>query len=275
MYPEYQFIQHHEYRLPYQVFGNGENLLFAFHGFGKTSDDFKEYAKTIGATYTIIAFDFFYHGPHSIDLNTPLPPISNSNLAGILEKLMWDNKKVNCSLLGYSLGGRLVLGLIHKIPNRIQNVFLIAPDGLRTGLMQRFVSGSEIGKKVGFQVVKNPTFSKSIAKLATQVGILSKKKGLFVISNLESKDFRLRAIRTWLILKQFSIHQKLVIKYLNNRPINIDLIFGKYDKIIPSNLGLNLKSKLKKNSSFHEIEAGHSLLYKVDEISKIINSRPL
>jgi hypothetical protein len=31
----------------------------------------------------------------------------------MIEKLLWEKKKVRCSLLGYSQGGRIVLGQVH------------------------------------------------------------------------------------------------------------------------------------------------------------------
>ena len=128
---EYSFLTDGDFTLPYKSYGSGDELLLCFHGFGRISDDFHRFEKALGQRYTLIAFDFLFHGPHSVSVKKRLPAFTPAVLSNMVEKLLWEKKKVRCSLMGYSQGGKTVMGLVHKIPHRIHELFVLAPDGMK------------------------------------------------------------------------------------------------------------------------------------------------
>ena len=270
MHHQYFHITHNQFTLSYQKFGSGPELLFCFHGFERSSDDFAVFEQHLGEHYTLFAFDFFYHGSLKENLEDQIPPFHPADLVQILEKIMWDNVKVKCSLMGYSLGGKLALGLIHRLPHRIAEVFLIAPDGLTFNPAFRFIARTMVGRKLGNYYVDHPRPVLSLINLIGKYGFISKKLQQFLQESIQHRDQRLRILRTWITLKNYIPHPKFYFHYLQSRKIRIELFYGKYDRIIPLSQGEKFVRHLKTKNNLHVLDAGHALLLKSDEISAII-----
>ncbi len=265
-----QFLTYENYTLPYLRYGNGPELMVAFHGFGRSSKDFSVFEKELGNVYTIIAFDFFYHGANADELEIQVEPITTSILSNMLEKLLWQEKKVRFSVMGYSLGGKLALGFVHRLPHRIHELFLLAPDGFTYDLPRKFLSNTWLGKKISILAVDHPKLFLFAIKFGGKIRLLNKKQQHFFLKNLETHDQRLKVHRTWQTLKKFSLHLNLVQHYLNSRPIRFELFFGIHDKIVPPTVTAKFRRKLKRKENLHLLDCGHQIFQKHEEISKII-----
>ncbi len=270
MKPPLFFLEKDGFRLPYRKYGQGHDLLLAFHGYGQKGDDFAVFETALGSKYTILAFDFFYHGDEPTGLDIQLPPFTSSHLAAMVEQLLWEQRKVSCSMIGYSQGGRLVLGIIHRMPQLIHEIFLIAPDGLKPNYLHKFISGTLLGKKIGWFTVQHPKIALNLVHLFHKAGFMHQKVRQLIFNNLEDKSLRLKVYRTWLLLQKYHPNLNLVKHYLNTRPIRLEMIFGKYDTIIPVRLGKLFIRPLKGKVQLHILESGHQLLLQHEEISKII-----
>ena len=119
----YRFIEWQQHRIPFRVFGKGEVLLIAFHGFGRSADDFAGFEPYLGKKYTIAALDFFYHGPHADFSIEELPVFTPVDLAEVIANLFKQLNKEKFALLGYSFGGRLVLGVLPHLHKVSESVF--------------------------------------------------------------------------------------------------------------------------------------------------------
>ena len=117
-------ILYKESTINYCRFGNGDKTLFCFHGYGESSDSFLFLENYLGKEYTIIAIDFPLHGKTDWKQQIFLP----DDLINIIELLKPSKQKI--SILAYSMGGRMALHLLQTIPQSIENIGLIAPDGL-------------------------------------------------------------------------------------------------------------------------------------------------
>lgn len=268
--PHYQFLSSQDYTLPYLEFGSGPELLLAFHGFGRSSSDFLPFEKTLGEKYTIIAFDFFYHGPHGISSTRRLPPLSGAQLARMIEKLLWEKKKVRCSMLGYSQGGRLVLGQIHHLPHRIHELIIVAPDGLRKNRVRDFIGRTWAGRILGLTLVNFPGLIQSFIWILNKTGRINTKQANFYRHQTREKDNRYRIYHTWILMARYNIHRDLIFHYLSKRPISLDLVMGKYDAIIPIAWARKFVKNMRGDVQLHELECGHDVLQLTDELSGII-----
>ncbi|MBK9637426.1 MAG: alpha/beta hydrolase [Bacteroidetes bacterium] len=172
---EYSFLTDGDFTLPYKSYGSGDELLLCFHGFGRISDDFHRFEKELGHKYTLIAFDFLYHGPHSVSVTKRLLAFTPSILSSMVEKLLWEKKKVRCSLMGYSQGGKTVMGLVHKIPHRIHELFVLAPDGMKNNKIRNFIAKTYIGRKIGLKLVKSPETLHNIIRTLRFMKIITEK----------------------------------------------------------------------------------------------------
>lgn len=267
---DYHYLTYDNFVLPYRKSGNGSEILLAFHGFGVDGSDFFGLTPFLGERYTLYIFDLFYHGEKTVGLEKELPPADPSIMAHLVEKLLWENRRVKFSVVGYSMGGRISLCLLQKLPHRISGIFLIAPDGLKRALHEDFVTETWIGDYIYKQIIKNPNKLFALVKLLRSMKLLSQKLMQFILSNLSEEQKRLRIYRTWKVFRNQKPDLKVVAHYINTRKIRIELIFGKYDQIIKPVLATRLIRKLKTKPTLHLLDSGHLLLSKSEEISRVI-----
>ncbi len=268
--PHYQFLSSGEFQLPYLEFGSGPELLLAFHGFGRSAADFLPFSDVLGEKYTIIAFDFFYHGPKGLPPERRLPYFTGAVMARMIEKLLWEKKKVRCSLLGYSQGGRIALGQVHHLPHRIFELFIIAPDGLRNNKIRDFVGQTWIGRIIGLTFVRFPFLIHATVRFLKFTRRINSKQAAFYIHQTREKDDRYRIYHTWILLSQYNIHRDLIRHYIFKRPIRLEFIMGKYDAIIPVKWGQQFLKGFKGNFRIHTLNCGHDVLQLKSEITEIL-----
>lgn len=266
----YHFLQSDEFTLPYVEYGNGEELLLAFHGFGRSSADFSALEQHLGRHYTIVAFDFFYHGPHGLSPLQEIPVFTPTHLSNMIEKLLWEKKKVRCSLMGYSQGGRIILGLVHHLPHRIHEMFVLAPDGLKENSIRNFIGRTAPGRLLGKYLVKHPSLLFGTIRLLKKSGFISQKIEQFYLLNTRMASDRFRIYHTWLTLRNYHPHPELIRHYFATRPIRVEFFMGKYDSIIPGHLATRFLEKMTGNISLSVLECGHDLLQLHAEISEKI-----
>ena len=125
--------------LEYLTFGKGSNIILAFHGFGRKAEDFLLFEKILEEKYTVISFNFFHHGNSSypndrIEKNT----LSVEELNDFFEYFLKEKNISRFSLMGYSMGGKICLSLLEKFANRIDDIFLFAPDGIKINFWYGF-----------------------------------------------------------------------------------------------------------------------------------------
>jgi pimeloyl-ACP methyl ester carboxylesterase len=266
----YSFLTYQDFTLPYVTYGSGSQLLFAFHGFGRSATDFKAFEQLLGKKYTIIAFDLFYHGNHALSLDTHLPAFELSVMARMIEMYMWENKRVKFSLMGYSFGGKIVLGIVQKMSPRITEVFLLAPDGLKRNPLYSFLSNTIIGNWLLRGIVQNPNPVLKMNNLMLKSKLIHEKVHEFIYDKLAAKEYRKLVYRTWLTFRFYKPSLNDVAKHINRRKIRFLMFFGKHDYIIPVALGERFQRKLKNKNSLIILDCGHRVFYKADEIAKVI-----
>ena len=173
-------------------------------------------------------------------------------------------------MLGYSQGGRLVLGQIHHLPHRIHELIIVAPDGLRKNRVRDFIGRSWVGRFLGLTLVNFPGLIQSFIWILNKTGRINTKQANFYRHQTREKDNRYRIYHTWILMARYNIHRDLIFHYLSKRPISLDLVMGKYDAIIPIAWARKFVKNMKGDVQLHELECGHDVLQLVDELSGII-----
>ena len=266
-------IKHSDYEIEYFVYGNGKKILFAFHGFNNHAEDFKILDSFFGNEYTIVAINLFFHGDSHAQNHIVEKGFSIDDLKNLFDEIstLFPSKKY--SLIGYSLGGRVVLKLLEICPEKIEKIILLAPDGIRISIMFRFLTQTLMGNKLLKRVVDNPSIFFALAGLLRKSGLLGEKKYQFTLGNYNSKTKRQKVYMVWMtlrkIISKLSIVKNIIIKY----NIPMVLFFGKYDLIIPPSVGKKFQKGMEKYISINILESGHHLLKEntVKEIDAILN----
>lgn len=103
----------------YRSFGKGETVII-LHGLFGCSDNWISIAKIISKYYNVIIPDFRNHGASSNNTTH-----TYNDLETDIINLISDLNIQKTSIIGHSMGGKTVMGLLHKIPKIIDKAIII------------------------------------------------------------------------------------------------------------------------------------------------------
>lgn len=262
-------ISHEDYELEYFTFGSGPKTLIAFHGFNNNAHDFECLGAIAGNRYTIISVNIFFHGGSTVKDRMIEKGFSTEDLKTLFCDIYNIRHSEKYTLLGYSLGGRIVLKLIELYPDMVEEIILLAPDGFKISPFYLFFSRTKVGRQMLRRAVKRPGLFHSLSNFLRNTRIVSEKKYQFARNNFDDIHRRERVYQIWVALRNVLSDKKEVVRLLKKYNIRMHLFFGKYDKIIPPSIGKKFEKRAKKHVIFHELEEGHRLI-KPDILEKVL-----
>jgi len=256
--------------LHYHRLGRGPKILLAFHGIGQTGlTCFESFSKTLGDHYTIYAFDLFFHGK-----SKGIRGNDNFSDQDIVTKTLWKkliseflevNHIDRFDIVAFSMGGRFALATLEAFFQKIDNAFLIAPDGISEHPLYTLASRFWPTRKLFRWVVQNPDILIKSANLLEKPGLIHSSLIRFTQHMLSDPKRQEIIYRSWLAFRMLkfdvpSLYQKLGVT-------KIYLFIGKYDKLLKAKDVKKLSVLLPKNRYFL-LAAGHGNL--VDKAAEII-----
>jgi pimeloyl-ACP methyl ester carboxylesterase len=173
------------------------------------------------------------------------------------------------TLMGYSLGGRIVLKILEIFPERVESVMLLAPDGLKLNPFYLFFSRTAIGRKILKHAVFHPELFYRLARFLHRIKIVGEKQYQFAVNNFDNKSRREKVYQIWLSLRNVVSDRKNVRYILQKYDIPMLLFFGKYDKIIPPSIGIRFMKGIERQVKLYVLEEGHRLV-RPDVLEKVM-----
>ena len=146
-------FQHKDIKLHYRCIGSGKTPILAFHGFTRTSIDYELFEPFLKDDYTIYAVDLFYHGKTSFKSKN-WKSFSKTELKEIFAGFLVHINVKRFEVMGYSMGGRVALFLIEQFATRIDHLYLLAPDGLKTNFRHIKFSQAKLAKLINKNKIK-------------------------------------------------------------------------------------------------------------------------
>jgi pimeloyl-ACP methyl ester carboxylesterase len=251
---------HRHFQLDYLSIGEGDKAIICLHGFGRRAEDFEVFQSLLQPDQRLIAINLFAHQssvfPAERIHNHPLQPAEWKEL--MVAFFAHENIEC-CDLIGYSMGGRIAMMTLQLLPQRIQSLLLIAPDGLKINWLYRFASGTHVGKWLYRRFIKRPKFLFWITDVAHSLKLINDKLHRFVYVHLHSEEKRQLVYDAWLIHKLLFPDLDQIAQHVRNgMPFN--MVFGKYDSVIVPALGKAMSARVGNANCYHEIESGHQLI---------------
>ncbi|MDE3235103.1 MAG: alpha/beta hydrolase [Bacteroidota bacterium] len=253
---ERHFITYQHSTIHYSRFGTGEEWLFAFHGYGEQGNTFYVLEEYLGKRYTIVAIDCPFHGTTDWNEGLLFTPVM---LMQIIKKILPPTVE-KFTLAGYSMGGRISLQLIQDYPDYIKEVVLIAPDGLHHNIWHFLSTQTKIGNLLFFMAMRHPGFLFFCMRLGNKAGLFNKSVFNFVHYYLDKKESRLILYKRWTTMRKFMPQLKKIKLIIKNHHLPLQLVFGKYDRVIVAKNGYHFQQEASEYISVQELEAGHQLL---------------
>lgn len=246
-----------DYQLEYLVIGNGEKKALAFHGFGRTAEDYMV-LKSLKDKYTIYSFNLLHHGNSKFLTNKQV--WTKADLKELFEAFLNQNNIKITSLFAYSLGGKVALCLAELLPKKIAELFLMAPDGIKINVWYNLVTKFWLTNLIYKHFIKNPKPVHYFARFLKAIGLLDKRIYKFAYHQTNSKYKREMVYKAWMTFRELNPDLAVVAKNINEQNVTTHLFFGKYDRIISSDIAHQLTDKLKGNCKFYILDSGHDLV---------------
>jgi pimeloyl-ACP methyl ester carboxylesterase len=260
-----------DFKLSYQVFGEGNQTVICLHGHGRSSDDFHFLAQN---NLRVISIDLFFHG-ESLAPKSRITrnPISWSEIQPVFEKLFIEEKIAQFHVLAFSQGGRFALLLLEYLPERIQSFTLLAPDGLNNKSFYNWSSRRRFFRSLFIRWQKKPEKLQKLANTAVKLKMMRPKVRDFVHHFSSDPETMKRAANTWMAFRKLQPNPTKTGEIIRSFPIEFNIIMGKYDQVIrPIQAKIFLKNAGLPEEII-EIENGHDF-FKSSSIEKFVDYLP-
>ena len=182
------FINLNQSKIHYLLIGKGKELIVCFHGFEEKAKTFLVLEALTSTRYTLIAIDLPAHG-ETIWLEEK--PLTAPALVEILERIpaLSNHKFI---LLGFSMGGRVALSIYQYIPERILQLVLLAPDGLKVNFWYWLVTQTRSGNSLFKFTMKNPGWLFGFMRMLKTLGFINESVYKFSYHQMNQPESRLR-----------------------------------------------------------------------------------
>lgn len=258
-------------KLFYSRYGQGKKTLILFHGFGQDHSVFKTIIETLSEKYTCYAFDLYFHGA-SLWANNE-EALEKKEWKEIFTSFLKENEINDFSLLGYSLGGKFVLATLEAFPEKVKEIFLIAPDGIKPSFWYSLATYPIIMRKVFKSMIRNHNRFLKVANFIHSLGLLENGVLRFAESQMNTDEKRRRVYYSWVVFRHLSFNMKKLAVIINKHQVRVLIITGKYDKVIRTESMNGLIQRLD-HYALEIMEVGHNHLLG-RETAKLISSKAI
>jgi pimeloyl-ACP methyl ester carboxylesterase len=250
-----QYVVHKGSRLHYAKTGNGDKHMLIFHGFGQDISVFEHFTETLARHYTFYVFDLYFHGQSTWAHGEET--LTKKEWTETLSVFFRENFIEQFSVSGFSLGGKFVLATLESFSEKINQVFLIAPDGIKTSFWYSLATYPLFLRKFFKSMIFHPKRFLKIAGFLQRYGLVDKGLIRFAEHQMNSEEKRYRVYYSWVVFRHLTFDLGKIALLLNKNGIQLTVIVGRFDKVIePENMKAFLDKVEKKR--FEILESGHT-----------------
>jgi len=244
-------------KLHFHKLGCGSKILLAFHGIGQDGITcFETFEKHLGNYYTIYAFDLFFHGKSKSFKNELITKESWSKL---IQEFLDENNILHFDVTGFSMGGRFALATLEAFPEQIENVFLIAPDGISEHPLYTLASGFQPARWLFRHSMQRPETFLRTAGFLQKAGLINKSLFRFTQQLLDTPQKRQTIYNSWTGFRKLRFDISALYKTAVQNDVRLFLFAGKYDKLLKPAHVKKLAERLPPNQ-YIVLKSGHTQL---------------
>ena len=249
-------------RVHYHEYGSGNKPMLAFHGYGMTGKQFHVLKESVLTKYHVYGFDHFFHGESVLEGWTEdhiVMGMPKTLVKSYLEEWFKVYGKQKVSLLAYSIGAKLALILLEEFPEYIDEIILMAPDGLSVYKGFDFLTNRPVGKIFFRNATKSRWMVPALLRNLRRLRIIDDNLYNIAYNEIDTERKRLDVYHTLNLIRRLQPDIDKVVQLLDRYPIKCTIIFGKDDKLFPSSAAKSFTDQLTK-AEIHEVPLGHWLV---------------
>ena len=264
-----RYLDFHGHRFHYRVIGQGPRVTVCFHGFGEQARSFETLSEACPG-HTLVALDLPFHGETEWKEGLPFRPADLEELLSQIPETAADR----IGLLGYSMGGRIAMALLEKCPERVDHLLLLAPDGLKVNPWYRLATQTVPGNRIFRFTMDRPGWFLSLIRFGARLGMVNASVEKYVERYIDDPAKRHDLYRIWTALSDFSPALDKVGAAINRHAIPVRMVFGRFDRIIPPELGLRLQRRAPATCTTTLLDCGHQIIHdrNIDALTSLFRS---
>lgn len=263
------FIAYQDSTLFFRKTGNGTNVLLVFHGFGQNHEAFEAMATALGNTYTVYAFDLYFHGKSVWGYNEQ--PLEKSFLREVIEKFLIENNIDRFAVAGFSLGARFAMAIVEMFPTKTNHLFLLAPDGVRESFWFTISTYPLALRKIFKSMIRHPSRFKMIVNALHELRIMNKGLLKFAEHQMNTVEKRRKVYFSWVVFRHLKFNRRKLIRLLNDNNIPVTIVIGQQDRVITNK---NVRGFVEKilRGNFKIIDTGHAAFLRDPQLIALFKS---
>ncbi|MEN7548478.1 alpha/beta hydrolase [Rapidithrix thailandica] len=243
-----------EGKLTWTKYGNGEKVVLAFHGFGQHRSIYEKLGEKV-ENVSVYSFDLFFHGSnHLVTLS-----LSKRQFSEAIEHFLEEHGITRFSIIAYSIGVRSALAIVEKFPVQVEELVLLAPDGIRTNAIYKIATGTRLGNLFFKHLIENTHLILSTLDLFYKRNWLDKETYKVAYRLLSDPFTAHRVYNAWMVYRKFTFDTQKIASILNQYQIPVKIILGAKDSIIPAKPVQNF-AKLLRHCQCQTVPGGHIYL---------------
>ncbi len=251
-------------KLHYTKSGAGEKSIFLFHGSGQTEKAFDEIRTYFENEYMVYCFDLFFHGQSSW-LEEDL--LTEQDWLSFFNDFLLDQKITQFSIVTFSLGTRFGLLIYQELYTRVENVWLIAPEGLRFHWLYLLATQTMVMRWIFYYIIKYPKYLLNFISVLNQMNLVPKIGYQLVKKFMSVKERRFQFYKTWVVFRKLKFDTQKVIALANQQNTQIIIFASEKDYIVSFKPVKAFFEKLK-NGKIQVYQVDHfKLLYELTKYS--------
>ncbi len=251
-----QFFDCHRGRVAFRVFGSGPAVMLAFHGFGQDGTAYASFQEQAGNGFTVYAIDLFLHGESQL---IPGPLLTKTDWHQLIMEFLRAQEIDRFSLMGFSLGGRFALTALEAFADRVDRLWLIAPDGITRSFWYGLATQSRAGRWLFRYTLRHLSVLNQAGHALVRVGLLNRTAMRFAERSLATPRQRKLVYDTWTQFRRIQPDLNRVADRLNTHPITVRFVTGSFDRIVPGPYILPLADRLRQYE-LTVLKTGHTRL---------------
>jgi len=275
---EHHLLSYKNSQISYYLYGSGHKIAICFHGYGEDASGFSFLKKHAGDEYTFYAVDLPYHGQTEWNAEDDFQreslwdiiiKITNSpsdrfipvrtGTGGRAGKFLIPDSKI--TLIGFSLGGRIALSLYEAMPQQVEKMILLAPDGLKINFWYWLATQTWMGNKFFMYTMKRPGWVFVLLRGLNKLKLVNTSIFKFVNHYIGDKNVREELYKRWTSLRRLRPDLKKIKSHIKTNKTLVRLLYGKHDRIILPVRGEKFRRGIENFCVLRIIHSGHQVLH--------------
>ncbi|MBS0000883.1 MAG: alpha/beta hydrolase [Cyclobacteriaceae bacterium] len=245
------------FRLFASVTGNGSRKIIAFHGFGQDNSVFRIFHKITDHSYQLHSFDLPFHGKSSMPIRKG--GLDKDQFRDFFLDYFQSTAISSFTLIGFSIGAKFALNLVHFFPERIDRLILIAPDGLKINFWYHMATNTWFSRHVFRYFMQHPVIFMKFADMLTVTRLIHPSVSRFAKSQMEDDRIRQLIYDSWVNYRTLNLDIRDMGKVIDRHRIPVEIFLGEKDRVISADAVKPLIREFH-HVKVHMLPVGHTRL---------------